>query len=186
MTAAPAALTPAWVSAFREHDEAVNQFVASLRRVPAPAWHQPTSAGKWSPAGVALHIARAYEFGHAALAHGATMKMRLSPLQAWFLRNFFMPVVLATDRFPSGVDAPSEVLPDADESARVSLEDAIARVQGAAGVAATAIADAARANASVHVTHAYFGRLPGLTAFRFASAHTRHHARSLDRHFTRP
>jgi len=178
-------LNPPWVTAFREHDAAVARFVACLRRVPPAAWHQPTAPGKWSPAGVALHIVRAYEFGHSALKHGAAMKMRMTPLQAWLLRTFLLPVVLATDMFPSGADAPPEVLPDTDASASVSLDEAIARVQGSADVAASVIAEAARAGAVVHIQHAYFGQLPGLTAFRFVSAHTRHHARALDRHFAR-
>ena len=102
-----------WASAFREHDAAVERFVASLRLVPADAWHRPTAPGKWSPAGVALHIA------------------------------------------------------------------------GAASRAAATIVDVSRTQASFHITHAYFGRLPGLTAFRFVSAHTRHHTRALERHFAR-
>jgi len=186
MTTAPAILDPAWVSAFGEHDEAVNQFVACLRRVPPEGWNQPTAPDKWSPAGVALHIARAYEFGHAAVTRGTPMKMRLTPFQAWFLRTFIMPVVLVTDRFPSGADAPAEVVPDDGESASLSLDEATARVRDSASLAAAAIADAARAQSPVYITHAYFGRLPGLTAFRFVSAHTRHHARALDRRFARP
>jgi hypothetical protein len=185
VTTAAAALDPAWASAFGEHEAAVNQFVACLRRVPPDAWNEPTAPGKWSPAGVALHIVRAYEFGHAALTRGTPMEMRLSPFQAWFLRTFIMPVVLVTDLFPSGADAPAEVAPDAGESASLLLDEAIVRVRSAAGLAAAAIADAARAQSSVYITHAYFGRLPGLTAFRFVSAHTRHHARALDRRFAR-
>jgi hypothetical protein len=174
-----------WESAFRDHDAAVQQFVECLRLVPADAWHRPTAPGKWSPAGVALHIARAYEFGHDALTHGTAMGMKTTPLQAWFLRTVVMPVVLATDLFPSGADAPAEVLPDASEYASLSLEQAIARVQDSASVAAATIAHVSRTQASFHITHAYFGRLPGLTAFRFVSAHTRHHTRALDRRFAR-
>jgi len=96
-----------------------------------------------------------------------------------------MPAVLVTDLFPSGADAPVEVLPDAGEYASLSLEQAIARVQGAASRAAATIVDVSRTQASFHITHAYFGRLPGLTAFRFVSAHTRHHTRALERHFAR-
>jgi hypothetical protein len=181
VTTVPWPQGPTWAVAFHEHDAAVHRFVESLRRVPADAWHRPTAPGKWSPAGVAVHVAKAYEFGHDALTRGTAMKMRVTPFQAWLLRTFVMPVVLATDRFPSGADAPLEVLPDAAESASLSLEQAILRVERSAGIAAAAIADVARRQASVSITHAYFGRLPGLTAFRFVSAHTRHHTRAIER-----
>jgi hypothetical protein len=185
MTTVRPALDPTWAAAFQEHDQAISQFVSCLRRVPPDALNEPTAPGKWSPAGVALHIARTYDFGLEALTRGTPMVMRIAPLQAWLLRSLLMPIVLATGRFPSGVDAPAEVVPDAGESAALSLDAAIARVQGSADRTAAAVADAARANSSVYITHAYFGRLPGLTAFRFVSAHTRHHARALDRCFGR-
>jgi hypothetical protein len=180
-----AALTPAWASAVRQHEAAVADFIACLRRVPADAWHRPTAPGKWSPAAVALHVAHAYEFGYDAVTRGAAMRPRVSPLHAWFLRTVVIPVVLVVGRFPGGAESPDEVAPDDGEAAVLSPEQAIARVGSAAALATESAFDVSRGPAAPAIMHAYFGRLPALTAFRFVSTHTRHHLRALDRSVAR-
>jgi hypothetical protein len=168
-----------WTAAAVEHDEAVRTFLDTLARVPPEAWQRPRAQGKWSPAALALHVCRAYEFGRDAAAAGAVMRLKVPTAAAWVSRVAVLPLLLALDRFPTGADAPGEVVPDLDEAARSTPAQLAARLEATAGEALTALRDRARTRPSFRCTHAYFGAMRPLTTVRLLSAHTRHHAKGL-------
>ena len=168
-----------WTAAAVEHDEAVRAFLDAMALVPADAWQRPRAPGKWSPAALALHVCRAYEFGREAVTTGAAMRLKVPPAAAWVSRVAILPILLALDRFPTGADAPGEVLPDLDEAARLTPSLLATRLQATAGEALTLLRDTARTRPSSRCTHAYFGPLRPLTTIRLLSSHTRHHAKGL-------
>jgi hypothetical protein len=108
------------------------------------------------------------------------MRLLVSPSRAWALRTLLLPVILLTGRFPRGVRAPVEVVPDA-RSERSLPDVEIARLQRVSGEAAVVLRRVADARPVPRPMHAYFGPLTPLTALRVLSAHTRHHARALAR-----
>ena len=170
-----------WRAALAEHAAAVDAFVAELARVAPADWTRAPRAGAWSPAEVALHVARSYELGRDAAAGAPAMRMRVTRWQAWLGRVVLLPAMFATGRFPHGAKAPREVRPDAGEAERATAARAVARLRQAADAAATALHLAARARPTLRITHAYFGPLRPLAALRLLGAHTRHHARGLAR-----
>jgi hypothetical protein len=171
--------TGAWSAALDEHDVAVRELIAICERIPAGRWHEAPALGKWSPSEVVLHLCRAYELGRDAGDGGPGMRLRVSPSRAWALRTFLLPVILLTRRFPRGVRAPAEVVPDAATSERWMPDVAIARLECVAEEAAVALRRGADTPPARRVTHAYFGSLTPRTALRVLSAHTTHHARGL-------
>jgi hypothetical protein len=168
-----------WNAAAVEHDEAVHIFLDAMAGLPSDVWQRPRAPGKWSPAALALHVCRAYEFGREAATTGAVMQLKVPPVAAWVSRVAALPVLLALDRFPKGAEAPGEVVPDLDEAARSTPAQLAARLEATAGEALTSLRDIARTRPSFRCTHAYFGAMPPLTTVRLLSAHTRHHAKGL-------
>jgi len=154
---------------------AVGGLLAICERIPADGWHEEPAPGKWSSSDVVLHLCRAYELGRDAANGGPGMRLVVSTSRAWALRTLLLPVILLTKRFPSGVRAPEEVVPDA--SARSMPDAALARFERVAQEAAVAL----RRAAVPRVMHAYFGPLTPRAALRVLSAHTSHHARALSR-----
>jgi hypothetical protein len=169
----------AWSSALEEHQHVVHGFVAECARVPVSEWHRAPAPGAWSASEVALHLCAAYELGRAAVHGGPGMRMLVTPTRAWVLRSMLLPLMLASKRFPHGVPAPREVVPDADASRRLPREAAIARLERSAREAAEELQRASDQHPDVRVTHAYFGPLTARAALRLLSAHTRHHTRGL-------
>jgi hypothetical protein len=170
-----------WRSAFEEHDRALRSFIAACERVPSEKWHLAHSPGKWSPADVALHLCHAYELACDTAAGAPGMRMLVTRRKAWALRTLLLPVILSTGRFPQGVPAPEEVIPDRTVSNRLTRDDTLARLERAAQGGAEGLESAAEERPTTRVMHAYFGALTPLTALRLLSAHTRHHARGLAR-----
>lgn len=170
-----------WEAALDEHEKAVRSFVAACEQLPAGRWHQASALDKWSPSDVVLHLCKAYDLGRQAVAGHPGMRLRVTPWRAWMLRAFLMPMIFLTGRFPRGVPAPKEVLPDPAESNELSRESAMARLGRNAREAAEALRTIAEDHPRVRVMHAYFGPLTPHQALRMLSAHTQHHARELVR-----
>lgn len=168
-----------WAAALEEHEFEVSAFVAACAQIEPLLWQRAPAPKKWSPAAVALHISRAYELGRAAVEGGPSMRLLVSPSVAWLSRMLILPVLLATRRFPQGVRAPREVVPDAVEAAALTQAAAAERIAGGASAAAIALRRAANAQPTPQITHAYFGTLTPHAALRLLSAHTRHHTRQL-------
>jgi hypothetical protein len=167
-----------WAAARAEHERAVAEFLRVLRAVPADRWQPPLGPGRWSPAALTLHVARAYEFGCDAVTGGPGMRLRVPALSAWLANRLLLPLLLATGRFPRGARAPAEVMPDLARARTLTPDAAAAHLARVAEEAVDALAGAA-GRAGVRITHAYFGTLPPRRALRLLSAHTRHHARGL-------
>jgi hypothetical protein len=170
-------MTQQWESILAEHEDEVAKFAGVVRRLPAEEWTRSPSAGKWSPAAVALHVCMAYEFGAAAAAGGAPMRMRVNPLMAWAGRVLLLPLSLATRQFPRGASAPREVRPDPALVEQLDAEGAAMRLAGSAQAAATALHGA---EPGIRIGHAYFGMLTPRSTLRLLSAHTRHHRLQLE------
>jgi hypothetical protein len=168
-----------WTAAVAEHEREVANLIAALQRVDRAGWTHAPAPGKWSPAAVAVHICQAYQLGAAAAAGGTGMRLRVSPPVAWLSRTVLLPAMLATQRFPRGVPAPSEVRPDLAVAERLVPEAAVACIVRSADEAAAALRRAGREQPNLRITHAYFGPLTPRATLRLLSAHTRHHARAL-------
>ena len=168
-----------WRMALAEHDMAVREVLDICERIPAGRWHEAPAPGKWSPSDIVFHLCRAYELGRDAGDGGPGMRLLVSPSRAWALRTLLLPVILLTRRFPRGVRAPREVVPDAATSQRSTPDIAMGRLERTAREAAAALRRVAETRPAPRVTHAYFGPLAPRTALRVLSAHTTHHARGL-------
>lgn len=170
-----------WAAALEEHESALRGFLTVCEQIPADRWYEPPAPEKWSPADVVIHVCQAYELGRDAVTSGAGMRLRVSEKRAWALRTLLLPVVLYTKRFPRGVRAPKEVMPDPATARRLVPRAATTRLKRVAQQAATALRRAEDARPMPRMTHAYFGALAPHTALRLLSAHTVHHARGLAR-----
>ncbi|HEX5635109.1 MAG TPA: DinB family protein [Gemmatimonadales bacterium] len=167
-----------WEAVQAEHAAAVRDFVESLRRVPASGWQHAARERAWTPAGVALHVIRSYEVGCRGAAGDGGMRLMVPPARARVARTLFLPIILATGRFPPA-RAPRETVPEVGEAAALGQEEAIARLVRTADEAASALRRADAPGSRVLVTHAYFGPLEPRRVLRLLSVHTRHHARGL-------
>ena len=166
-----------WNAAVKRHDAAVREFLAVCDNCASADWHRAAN-GKWSTAAVALHICTTYELGRDAMQRGAGMQPIFSKRDAWVLRTFVLPWILATSRFPRA-KAPREVVPDATETKQLTLDAVRTRLSRAAREASDALRTAGTSGSGTKMDHAYFGPLSPYTALRLLTAHTRHHTRGL-------
>ncbi len=166
-----------WDTAMAAHDAAVAELLGAIREVPEARWAEPPEAGKWSAAEVALHLVLTYQHLTREQLGEATLRVLPRPWRAWMLRQFVLPRLLAGAALPRGVRAPREVRPagtlPSPDAAVASIDDEVRAWVGAM----TRNREAPRAGA----THPFFGRLPLLTMLRFATLHTRHHCRQIER-----
>jgi hypothetical protein len=109
------------------------------------------------------------------------MRVRVTPLRAWALRTFLLPLLLRWKRLPAGVPAPREVVPDSTASGQLTPHDATEALLGSAQQAAVALRRVADQRPVPRLTHAYFGALAPRVALRMLTTHTWHHARALAR-----
>jgi hypothetical protein len=170
-----------WNAAHAEHEIVVREFLEVCGRCAPSDWHVERAPGKWSTAAVALHVCRTYEMTRDAMAGGPSMRLRVSRTYAWLLRRFLLPAMLATRRFPRGARVPREVAPDLEEAKLLTPDAAAERLKRVAHEAAVAMRRAGHGRSAPLMTHAYFGPLAPYAALRLLSAHTRHHARALQR-----
>jgi hypothetical protein len=165
-----------WTRLTAAHGEALGQFVAAARRVPAERWSAPLAPGKWSPAEVTAHLAEGYQVLNLELAGGGGMRLVGRPLQRWILRYTLLPRLLSSGRFPARARAPAETRPRQVEAR--PEEGILALTRAAERFIGTL---AARAPVErVRLTHAYFGPLDIRQALRLCEVHTCHHARQLE------
>ena len=178
----------AWTAAVSEHDEVLTDFVTHVQRVQPDHWWLSTKAGKWSPAEEALHVVTTYEMGSGAVAAPSGeggMRMLVSPGRAWLSRQFLLPLLLMTRRFPRGAKAPAEVVPSLPEAATLSAAEVSARLVRSAREAVASLRRSGASATPRRFVHAYFGPLDSLTTLRLLSAHTRHHTRHFARRHVR-
>ena len=168
-----------WSAALAEHERELAAFLHVVARIPPDAWTRAPAPGRWSPAAIVAHVREAYDFGRAAAAGTAAMRLLVPRPTAWLSRTLLLPLLLVLRRFPRGANAPAEVLPDVAAAERIAPGDAAARLRHSAAAAAAALHQAARGHPRRRVQHAYFGALTPRLALRLLSAHTAHHGRGL-------
>jgi hypothetical protein len=156
--------------AIAEHRDAVAGCAATIRAVSPELWSRPPAADKWSPAGIAEHLAISYEPALSELDGGPGMRIVLPWWQRQALRWIVLPGILRGG-FPRRAPAPRELRPrgeaaDPDEVAR--------RLSDRAEAFLTRVATA-QAAGPVRITHAYFGSLSGLQAVKVLTSHANHH-----------
>jgi uncharacterized damage-inducible protein DinB len=161
-----------WDALASGHAEAVEEFAAVVRQLPADAWNRTVVEGKWTPAEITGHLIESYRILHSELRGRAGMELRLSPLRRWVLRHTVLPRILATGRFPAGARAPRETRPQASLP---DLAQALAILTSEAHAFSRELKECAQ-RGRVRLTHAYFGAMSARQAFRLATVHTRHHA----------
>ena len=161
-----------WERASREHQAAVEGFIAAAASIPAEAWHAPLRPGGWTPAQVAEHVVLSYEVFAGQLAGDPEMKRILGPVKQALLRWVLLPHVLFHRSFPVTAGAPREVRPRGPGVERADLEPRLR-------LAADRLARDVRVSSLPHIRHPYFGPLPLRRAFRFVAVHTEHHTKQL-------
>lgn len=172
-----------WARALDDHTRAVEAFVSAIASLPADAWHDEPSPGKWSAAAVTLHLIDAYELGCRAATGGSSMRLVVPPWRARILRTVLLPILIIRGRFPRA-RAPREVRPDVTASLTMTRPAATERLRSCAAEAAAAFRAADSAPNPRRFTHAYFGPLPPYRALRMLTAHTQHHTRTLSNELT--
>jgi hypothetical protein len=166
-----------WDTAMADHDAAVAELRDAIREVPVSRWAEPPVPGKWSAAEVALHLVLTYQHLTREQLGKTTIRVLPRPWRSWVLKQFVLPRLLAGAALPRGVRAPREVRPVGTlPSPQGAVESLGGEVQAWAE-AMTRNREVPRAGA----THPFFGRLPLLTMLRFATLHTRHHCRQIER-----
>lgn len=162
-------------SAAAEHRSAVQEFISTARAVPERDWERPLDHGKWSPAQVAEHLRLTYVVAGNELAGGSGLKIRTSWLLRTFLRWRILPRILATGKIPGGAKATREIRPGDGPFDRDQVLSALATAAKVAEESIVRHWD----DRPVHLTHHIFGGLDAATTMRFATVHTRHHARQI-------
>jgi hypothetical protein len=135
----------------------------------------PIAPGKWSPAEITAHVAKAYRVLTVELGGGAGMELRGSKLQRLVLRHTILPRLLSGRPFPPGARAPRETRPTEIIADPVLALTTV--VEGAERFTRDLTEKASRQ--TVRLTHAYFGRLSAREGLELSTMHTRHHAQQL-------
>lgn len=158
-----------------EHADVLEDYVRTAQAFSDEAWRRAPAPGRWSAAALTLHVADAYQFGHAAASGGSGMRLRVPALVAFVSRTVVFPVMLWRKRFPREAPAPSEVHPDLDLAHTLTRVAMLHRLRENARQAL----DTLQRPDATRVTHAYFGSLSPYQTVRLLTAHTRHHTTGL-------
>lgn len=155
-----------------EDRRAVAEFAEKARAVPPDRWDAPRAPGKWSPAQVCEHVAKAYETSCEMLRGEPQpgMPRWIRPI----IRTLFFNKVLKTGRFPKGAQAPVQFQPT---SGPPPVDQGIKRVEKAA--ADFAVEARRRGAPGLTIDHPVFGRIRVTDYVRLNHIHTRHHAAQL-------
>lgn len=176
----------------RVHRRSLAHHVASLAALDAALavwerhqrqWAVAPAAGTWSAQDETAHLLRAMQYGVHALTSGDVMPIERPAWVTGVLQRIVLPLILASGRFPRGGRAPAAL--DLGHPSTIALRfatplearDAAHRLGSEVEQAFTT----ALRRGGPPVTHAYFGPMPPALAWRVLSAHTTHHAQSLNR-----
>ena len=149
---------------------AVEQFIATARGLDPAKWTAPRTAGAWSPAQIAEHLAIVYEYNRTIVTGTAPTGAPgfLRPLLRWFV----VDRTLKAGRFTRKGKAPGIFQPKAPEPPAAAL------VLGRLIAAVTGLEGDIRSGhpAGRHtVAHPFFGTLQTTDWMRLQAIHTRHH-----------
>jgi hypothetical protein len=165
-----------WNSLLLAHSEALKQYLAAATRIPASAWNEPLSPGKWSPAEITSHLEQSYQVLRSELSGGPGMRVIVPPFRRWLMRFTIMPRLLSDGAFPPGVRAPKETRPREVEA---SMGRALSVLSEKTELMIRELTDQVP-HRRVRLSHAYFGALCPEDVLRLLTVHTRHHARQLE------
>jgi hypothetical protein len=154
-------------TALQANHQAVQEFLASARALPAERWDRPRAEGKWSPGQIAEHLALAYETGGDVL-HGRSPGNAPPRFLRPLIRTLLLKPVLWLGRFPTASKAPAVMRPGSSPAPAPVL---LGRLEAAVA----AFESAARELRGPTVDHPAFGRLPIVDLVRLQEIHTRHH-----------
>jgi Protein of unknown function (DUF1569) len=153
-----------------DHHAAIDEFVRIVRAIPSDRWTMPRAAGAWTPAQIAEHIAKIYEYNRATFegnAPGRPLLRLLRPLA----RRFIVDSTLKAGRFTRKGRSPKIFQPSDSPGGQQELASRIE-------LAATGFESALR-HAPTVFDHPFFGRLPSVNFVRLQAIHTRHHRAQL-------
>ena len=162
---------PDFQTELKAHQQAVEAFLGTARRVPASRWGQARAPGKWSPGQVVEHLTLAYEVNRGVL-HGHAPPMAAPRWLRPVIRRFLLRPVLRRGRFIPGSKSPRVFRPGPVPAAPEPLLKRLA-------AATTAFETDAAALGSTTIDHPFFGCLPLSDFVRLQAIHTRHHCRQL-------
>jgi uncharacterized damage-inducible protein DinB len=164
-----------WSALVAGHSAAVQEFALTCRKVPSHLWHQPITAGKWTPAQVANHLTESYRVLRGELGGAPGMQLRLGLVKRWVLRRTHLPRILMTGTFPAGARAPRETRPgDSSGDPDSCIQTLTTEAEGFVHE----LTERSQ-RGPVRLTHAYFGRMSARQSLLLVTVHTRHHARQL-------
>lgn len=159
--------------ALRQNRAAVGELLAAAEGAHA-VWAQPRAPGKWSPAQLVEHVARALEQSGRAIAGQPTDFPKFPGFLRPLLRGFFFNKVLKSGRFPGGARTNKAFDPATGPAtpadARVRVEAALGKLEQAAR---------ARGDGEQRVNSTVFGWVTLHDYVMFQAVHTRHHRRQL-------
>src|SRR3954469_21461477 len=110
-----------------ESHAAVAEFVATVRSLDATRWNTPRAEGAWSPAQIAEHVAKVYEYSRDIVMGtptGGSLPRFLRPL----LRRLVVDSTLRAGQFTRKGRAPAMFRPSTQAA---SAPEAIARLEAA-------------------------------------------------------
>jgi hypothetical protein len=154
---------------------AVDELIAVAERA-RPNWNTPRAPGKWSPAQVTEHVARALEEGANVVA-GKPTKLPTLPSFIRPVAGFMLRRVVRTGKFPKAKtnrpmnpEHTSPTIPTDPAEAKNRLESALAAFERECR---------ARAASRMPVESPAFGTVTVEDYARFTELHTRHHTRQI-------
>ncbi len=155
--------------ALRQNRAAVDELLAAAEGAHA-VWAQPRAPGKWSPAQLVEHVARALEQSAHMIAGQPSDFPTFPRLLRPVLRGIFFNKVLKSGRFPGGARTNKALDPATGPAtpadARIRLQAALGRLEQAAR---------SRGAGEQRVNSTIFGWVPLHDYVTFQALHTRHH-----------
>jgi hypothetical protein len=151
------------------HARALQEFIASAESIEPSDWNLPRQTDKWSPAQVAEHLRLAYSTVRSELSGQGGVRVRTKWWQQRLFKVLYLPRILRTGRFPTGVRATREMRPTGGAFDKEHLLGAL-RQEGE-----RFMEEVGRATDRARITHPYLGKLSIVDGLRFATQHIRHH-----------
>lgn len=164
-------------TAIADHHAAIDEFIASARAIDAGRWSTPRAAGAWTPAQIAEHLVKTYEYNRTIITGTAAQPIPwiVRPLLQRLARGIVVDSTLKAGRYTRKLRAPAMFRPSAaPASADVVLGRLDAAVRGFESDLRS------RHPESRHtIAHAIFGILPTARWIRLQAIHARHHRAQL-------
>jgi len=158
------------------NSRSVDLFAHRAGALSSVQWEAPRAPGKWAPCQEAGHLILSYRLFRQALLGEYVFAPRVSAERMTALRETMVPRIIASDWFPSGVDAIAESQPSPIPASREQL---LAELEASVRAFNDALVAVGEADPERRIRHGFFGELPVLELALVAAAHTRHHARFL-------